>query len=79
MYRDKDRQESLIAASDLDWTIVRPAPFSDRSEAKTLQVHLDITNKTHLTKIARDEVADFVVATLKNDLYLRQRPFIGHP
>ena len=26
-YQDKERQEELIAASGLDWTIVRPAPF----------------------------------------------------
>ena len=37
-YRDKDRQEALIAASAIDWTILRPAPFSDRPGAAPLRV-----------------------------------------
>lgn len=77
-YHDKDRQEALIAASDLDWTIVRPAPFSERPPPGSLEVHTEIKPETRLTRITRDEVADFVVAQLESDEYLRRRPFIGH-
>lgn len=77
-YQDKDRQENLIAASDLDWIIVRPAPFSERLVSGSLEVHTEIKPETRLTRITRDEVADFVVAQLDSDRYLRQRPFIGH-
>lgn len=77
-YHDKDRQETLIAASDLDWTIVRPAPFSERPASGSLEVHTEINPETRLTRITRDEVADFVVAQLESDEYLRRRPFIGH-
>lgn len=76
-YRDKDRQEALIAASDLDWTIVRPAPFKEAA-AGPLQVLTRIEPATRLTRITRDEVAEFVVGELMEPRFLRRRPFIGH-
>lgn len=77
-YADKDKQEDLIAASDLDWTIVRPAPFSQRPVTGDLQVHTKLQPDTHLSRIKPDEVAHFVVAQLDSEQYLHQRPFIGH-
>jgi putative NADH-flavin reductase len=77
-YLDKDRQEALIAASDLDWTIVRPASFSERPSPGALEVLDEIGPDTCLTRINRDEVAGFVVAQLDSDRYLHKRPFIGH-
>lgn len=78
IYADKDRQEAMIAASDLDWTIVRPAPFSEDGVTRPLEIYTEITPDTVLRKIARDEVAAFVVEQINSDDYLRQRPFIGH-
>jgi putative NADH-flavin reductase len=78
-YADKDRQEALIAASELDWIIVRPAPFAEAAATGPLQVHTRIAPETVLRRITRDEVAAFVVAQIGDDRYLRQRPFIGHP
>jgi len=77
-YRDKDRQEQMIAASDLDWTIVRPAPFTGRPVNGPLEVHAQVRPGTRLTRITPDEVAAFVVEQLENNSYLRARPFIGH-
>jgi putative NADH-flavin reductase len=79
MYRDKDRQEALIADSGLDWTIVRPAPFRDRPAEGPLQVVYEVGPDTVLRRITPDEVAQFVVDQLASDAYLHQRPFIGHP
>jgi len=78
-YTDKDRQEALIAASDLDWIIVRPAPFADRRVPGTMEIHTRIAPDTVLRHITRDEVAAFVVDQFDSDRYLHQRPFIGHP
>lgn len=78
-YQDKDRQETQIAASDLDWIIVRPAPFSERHLPGEFDVYTDIVPDTVLRRITRDEVAAFVVDQCESDRYLRQRPFIGHP
>ena len=77
-YQDKNRQESAIAASGLEWIIVRPAPFCKGPVSGVLEVHTQIKPETRLSRITRDEVADFVVAQLDSDRYLRQRPFIGH-
>ena len=77
-YLDKNKQEELIAASDLEWTIVRPAPFSDRPAAGDLQVLTQIKPETRLSRITRDEVAAFVVAQLDSEQFVRQRPFVGH-
>lgn len=78
-YEDKDRQEALIAASDLDWIIVRPAPFADSGVSGPIEVHTHISHDTVLRRITRDEVAAFVIDQLESERYLRQRPFIGHP
>ncbi len=37
-YRDKERQEALIAASGLDWTIVRPARFSEQPASGAIEI-----------------------------------------
>ncbi len=78
-YLDKDRQEALIAASGLDWIIVRPAPFAENAAAGPIEVHTRIAPDTTLRRVTRDEVAAFVVAQIGDDRYLRQKPFIGHP
>jgi putative NADH-flavin reductase len=78
-YADKDRQEALIAASNLDWIIVRPAPFAETAGPSPIEVHTRIAPDTVLRRVTRDEVAAFVVAQIDDDRYLRQKPFIGHP
>jgi len=78
-YADKERQEALIAASKLGWTIVRPAPFRDDAALGPLQVHTRVDRDTVLRRVSRAEVATFVLDQLTTTEYLRQRPFIGHP
>jgi putative NADH-flavin reductase len=78
LYADKDRQEALIRSSDLDWTIIRPAPFSTAAPSGPLEVHLTAPPSLQLRRITRDEVAAFVVDELEHGRYVRQAPFIGH-
>jgi putative NADH-flavin reductase len=78
MYEDKDRQEALIAASELDWIIVRPASYVKGHVTGPLEVHLTIQPDTVLRRITRDEVAEFIVEQINSDRYVRQKPFIGH-
>jgi putative NADH-flavin reductase len=77
-YRDKDRQEELIRRSNLDWVIVRPAPFKATVGAAPLQAITDVRRDTVLRRITHDEVASFVVDQLTSDRYLRQPVFVGH-
>jgi putative NADH-flavin reductase len=78
LYADKDRQEAMIAASDLDWTIVRPAPFSDAPAAELLQVVTRVAPGMVLSTIAPAEVATFIIDELEQNRYHRQAVFIGH-
>ena len=78
IYEDKDRQEALIAASDLDWIIMRPALFVKSHVSGPLEVHTTLAPDIALRRINRDEVAAFAVEQIESNHYLRQRPFIGH-
>jgi putative NADH-flavin reductase len=76
-YQDKDRQEKMIRNSGLDWVIVRPAPFHEGGHNGPIQAVTNVEGVT-LRRISRQEVAQFVVDQLTDDLFLRQTPFIGH-
>jgi len=76
-YADKERQEQMIRQSNADWTIVRPAPFSDAKPRRDFQVVSEVGNVV-LRKVSRAEVASFVLDELEMARYLRQTLFIGH-
>lgn len=76
-YADKELQEQLIRQSNLDWTIVRPAPFSEGKPNAAFQV-LSEVGKVVLRKVSRAEVASFVLGELENRQYLQKTLFIGH-
>ncbi|KLJ02894.1 NAD(P)H-binding protein [Luteimonas sp. FCS-9] len=76
-YADKDRQEALIERADLDWTLVRPAPFAARPGRGAWQAVLEVPHDLQLRAVTRDEVAAFVVECLETGGFLRCRPFIG--
>jgi putative NADH-flavin reductase len=78
-YADKTLQEKLIEASELDWVIVRPAPYSDRIPAGAMQVFSRIERDTVLRRVHRREVAEFVLDQLTDNRYLRRKTLIGHP
>lgn len=77
VYADKDRQESLIQASGIDWVIVRPGfltngPLTGR--------YRTITNLAGVTagKISRADVAHFIVQQLAAPSHLRQTPLLTY-
>lgn len=78
-YEDKNAQEKIIEASGLDWVIVRPAPFRDKSSAGPLQALTRVQADTRLRRITRSEVARFVLDQLVSDTHLGAKVFIGHP
>ncbi|REF68509.1 NAD(P)-dependent oxidoreductase [Paracoccus versutus] len=77
-YADKDRQEALIEQSDLDWTIIRPAPFATKAVPGSLQVYTEIPPGLQLSSITRAEVASFILDSLEKGSFIRQKPFVGH-
>jgi putative NADH-flavin reductase len=77
IYRDKDKQESLIRESQAQWTIVRPAPFREGRSPGSLRAVTNVDGVT-LRRISRLEVAQFLVDELEQNRYVRQSVFIGH-
>ncbi len=59
-YADKDRQEVLLRASALDWTIVRPAALTD-GPATGLYQALTVIDGVRARRISRADVAAFIV------------------
>jgi putative NADH-flavin reductase len=75
IYADKDRQESLIKASDVDWTIVRPGFLTNGPLTENYRI---LTNMTGVTagRISRADVAHFILKELESKQYLRQTPLL---
>ena len=74
-YRDKNRQEATIRASSLDWIIVRPAMLTDDQARGSVRAVIDLTG-VNGGKIARADVARFVLEQLTVDTWLRRTPVL---
>lgn len=70
---DHEAQEALIRASDTDWTIVRPAAFTDDPETEEM-FHGDLSGKELSLKVPRANVGRFIVGELTSARYLHQAP-----
>jgi putative NADH-flavin reductase len=75
-YAEHESQEKLLAASNLNWTAVRPVALSDSKKKKTLKVSFDNLPKPSLS-ISRQSVAKFMVDIVKSDKYDRKSPTIS--
>lgn len=74
-YKDKDRQEAAIRASSLDWVVVRPARLTNGAPRGRVRATADLVG-VNGGKIARADVAQFVVEQLTTDTWLRRTPYI---
>lgn len=72
-YKDKGRQEAAIRASSLDWVIVRPALLTNGPARGGVRAIVDLAD-INGGKIARVDVARFVVEQLAKDTWLKQTP-----
>jgi len=77
IYQDKDRQEKLLRDSDRDWIIVRPGMLTNNEAIGRYRVLLDLTGIT-AGKIARADVAAFVLKQLSSDDFLRKTPLLTY-
>ena len=75
IYVDKDRQETLIKASDVDWTIVRPGFLTNGPLTKNYRTLTDLTGVT-AGRISRADVAHFILNEIESMEYLRQTPLV---
>jgi putative NADH-flavin reductase len=79
VYEDKDRQEALIKdysnSYPLLWTIVRPGALGNGEPEHRYRVISDLTGVTG-GKIARSDVAHFIVAVLECQSHIGQTPLL---
>ena len=76
-YADKDIQERLIRASDLDWVIVRPVILTNGRRSGRYQV-LDDPESWRNGLISRADVADFLIRQVDDDTYLGKTPVLAY-
>ena len=72
--QDKEAQETLVKASGLDWTIVRPGGLTDGP--RTGQYRYGLDPKLVAGQVARADVAEFVLKQLTDTQFLRKAPAI---
>ena len=77
-YADHQLQEHYVRASGLDWTIVRPGAFTDTRLAKAYRHGFSTRDKTTLLKIAREDVATFLLHQLSTQQYLHKAPGLSY-
>ncbi len=71
LYKDHEAQEKCVMQSNLDWTIVRPGSFASGGHTGKYR-HGFTTAEPGLTyKISREDVADFMLAQIETDSYMR--------
>ena len=75
VYRDKDRQEDVVRASELDWVIVRPTMLLNKLARGKIRATTDLAG-VRGGAISRADVADFVLQQLGSDAWLRKTPLI---
>lgn len=73
-FRDKERQESIIRTSSLDWTIVRPGMLTYGPRRGVYRHGPHVGHWLVTCRISRADVAEFMLRQLADDRYLRSSP-----
>jgi uncharacterized protein YbjT (DUF2867 family) len=74
-YADKDRQEEMIVASDLDWTIARPGILTSNRMTGRYQVLTEPATWRN-GMISRADVAHFLIHAAEDGTYVREAPVL---
>lgn len=77
-YADHQQQETYVRASDLDWTIVRPSAFTDGPRTGTYRRGFAGDEAGLSLKIARADIAEFLLDQVTDPTYVHQTPGISH-
>ena len=73
-YKDHELQENYVTQSKLDWTIVRPAAFTNGRRTGNYHHGFGPHEKGLTLKISRADVADFILKQVTQNTYLRKTP-----
>lgn len=77
-YADHEAQEALVTKSPLDWTLVRPAAFTEGPATGAYKHGFSSIQRNLRLKISRADVAGFMLRQLSDDTYLRQTPGLSY-
>ncbi|MBB4128211.1 uncharacterized protein YbjT (DUF2867 family) [Xanthomonas translucens] len=75
VYADKNRQEALIRDSGLDWVLVRPTVLNDKPARGAVRAITELAG-FHGGRIARADVATFVLDQVTSNVWLRRSPLV---
>ncbi len=75
-YLDHERQEQLLAASDLDWTALRPTRLQDNEDVRDVIASIDGVPKPK-GSISRRNLARFMLDCAEKGLHVRQAPTVS--
>ncbi|MBT8119815.1 MAG: SDR family oxidoreductase [Gammaproteobacteria bacterium] len=77
-FLDHVEQEKLVRESGLDWSIVRPAAFTDGGLTGQYRHGFPATANDTKLEISRADVADFMLKNLVDNTYLRKTPGLSY-
>jgi putative NADH-flavin reductase len=77
-YLDHVEQEKLVKESGLDWSIVRPAAFTDGELSGQYRHGFPATANDTKLEISRADVADFMLKNLVDNTYLHKTPGLSY-
>jgi putative NADH-flavin reductase len=75
VYADKNRQETIVRDSGLDWILVRPTVLNDKPGRGSVRALADLSG-FHGGGISRADVATFVLDQLHGGSWLHRSPLI---
>lgn len=75
VYADKDRQETIIKESGLDWVLVRPSILNNKPSSNTIRALTDLSG-FHGGTISREDLAKFVLDQVSAATWLHRSPLI---
>ena len=77
-FADHERQEAVVRASSVDWTIVRPPHLKDGPRTGSYRHGFPPTERDIKGWISRADLADFMLEQLEDDIYLRRAPGVSY-
>ncbi|MDJ0825061.1 MAG: SDR family oxidoreductase [Rhodobacter sp.] len=77
-YKDHQRQEVIIRASGLDWTIVRPGAFTDGPLTGAYRAGFGPTDRSVKLKISRADVAHYLLRVLGDAASIGRTPGLSY-
>jgi len=75
---DHQRQEQLVCASGLDWTIVRPSAFTDEPAGDDFKVDIPAHERNLRLKISRADIALFLARCVNEASFMHRAVAISH-